>query len=220
MTHPAVVGDSDQPRLGLRYPLAELTTAALALILYSATSHEIGAEVVSAGMALAYAALFVLIGVVDIEQRRIPLATLLPLAGLALFDAAFIGETGPNLASSIVGGLSGFLIFYLVFAGGFLFAAVSKKLLKRTLRGGAIGFGDVMLMSVVGMIVGFPDVLVAICISIFAGAVGAVCVIAGHYTHMGSYSGFARIPYGPYILFGAIVVQLLGDRLTALIPGT
>ena len=110
----------------MRYPMAELTTAALALILYSATSHEIGAEVVSAGMALAYAALFVLIGVVDIEQRRIPLATLLPLAGLALFDAAFIGETGPNLASSIVGGVSGFLVFYMVFAGGFVFAAVSR----------------------------------------------------------------------------------------------
>ena len=77
-----------------------------------------------------------------------------------------------------------------------------------------------MLMSVVGMIVGFPDILVAICISIFAGAVGAVVVIAGHYSHKGSYSGFARMPYGPYILFGAIVVQLLGDRLTALIPGT
>lgn len=219
-THPAAGRGADQSKLGLRYPLTELTTVGLALALYSSTRHQIGIAALSAGMSIAYAALYVLIGAVDIERRRIPVATLLPLAALALFDASFIVETSPNLASAVFGGLSGFLIFYLAFAGGFLFAAAMKRIQKRSLRVSVFGFGDVMLMCVVGMIVGFPDILAAICITVFAAAAGAVAVIVRRYTIAGSYSGFARMPYGPYILFGAISVQLLGSQLTTLILRT
>ncbi len=213
-TQPAAEGGSDQSRLGLRYPLTELVTAALALIFYSTTRHLIGGAL-SMWLSLAYAMLYTLIGVVDIERRRIPAVTLLPLAALALLDAAYITETGPNLGSAIAGGLSGFLIFYLAFAGGMLFAAAMKRLQKRTLGSSALGFGDVMLMSVAGMIVGFPGILAAICVTILAAAAGAVAIIVRHYAIEGTYSGFARMPYGPYILFGAIVVQLLRSQLTA-----
>lgn len=219
MTHAAAESGSDRSRLGLRYPLTELSTAALALILYSSTRHQIGDGALSLWSSLAYATLYVLIGVVDIERRRIPVVTLLPLAALALFDAGFIAETSPNLASAVFGGLAGFLIFYLAFAGGFLFAAALKRIQKRSLQGSVFGFGDVMLMCIVGMIVGFPDILLAICISIFAAAAGAVAVIVRHFRITGSYSGFARMPYGPYILFSAIVVQSMGKQLTMLILG-
>ena len=99
---------SDHPQnakasaLGWRHPLTELITAALVLVLYVGANPQAGEVAVSDWMWIAYAALYVLIGIVDIEHRRIPIPLLMPLAGLALFDAAFMRETSPNLASALV----------------------------------------------------------------------------------------------------------------------
>jgi prepilin signal peptidase PulO-like enzyme (type II secretory pathway) len=194
-------------------------TAFLALLLYSSTVFQSGDPLASAGTSLGYAALTVLIGVVDIERRRVPVRALLPLVALALFDAAIIVETRPNLTSAIFGGGVGFLIFYLVFAGGFVFAAAAERILKRIIPGSAFGFGDVMLMGVIGISVGFPNILAVICISILAAGIGAIVLIVRQVAAKGSYRGLARMPYAPYILLAALLVRIWGSQWAELFAG-
>lgn len=208
-----------RPKLGWRYPLAEMATAALALVLYFVKQDPDGEVAVSAWIWIAYAAFYVLIAVVDIERRRIPIPLLIPMVLLAIFDAAVLQGTGVNLNSAVLGGLTGFLIFHLVFAGGILFIAAIKRLFKRSLVSGAFGFGDVMLMGVVGLVVGFPNIVLAIFIALFAGALGAIAVVLAQFFSTGKYQAFASLPYAPYILAAAFIVQLFGDQLGALLPG-
>ena len=166
---------------------------------------------------LIYIAPLVLIAVVDLEHRRIPIILLFPLAALALFKAIALPQPAANLASALFGGISGFVIFYLVFAGARLFVHIMNTLSAKRITARAFGFGDVMLMGVVGLIVGFPDIIVAISVTIFAGGLGAIAVISAQYTKTRSYRGFAIMPYGPFIVAGALIVLLYGRELGALL---
>ena len=207
------------PLLSWRYPLTELATAALMLLFFFADRDNGTAPNLQILLRLIYVALLVLIAVVDLEHRRIPVVLLLPLAALALFKAIARPEPAANLASALFGGISGFVIFYLVFAGARLFVHVMNTLSAKRITARAFGFGDVLLMGVVGLIVGFPDIILAIYVTIFAGGLGAIAVIYAQYTKTRSYRAFAIMPYGPFIVAGALIVLLYGRELGVLLPG-
>ena len=204
--------------LSWRYPLTEFATAALLLLFFFAEGENATAPNLQILLRLIYIAPLVLIAVVDLEHRRIPIILLIPLAALALFKAIALPQPAPNLASALFGGICGFAIFYLVFAGARLFVHIMNTLTAKQITVRAFGFGDVMLMSVVGLIVGFPDIIVAIYVTIFAGGLGAIALISARYAKTGSYLGFAIMPYGPFIVAGALIVLLYGRELGALLP--
>ncbi|MCY4072390.1 MAG: A24 family peptidase [Chloroflexi bacterium] len=197
--------------LSWRYPLTEIATALLMLLLYADIRDEAALLSTATLFKFAYAALFVLIAVIDLEHRRIPFVVALPLGALALIDAALIPVSEPGTPSAAIGGLIGFALFYVAYLGGVMFARMLNRNRGKPLEGGALGFGDVVLMAAVGLIVGFPGILLAITLSVFAGAGGAFAVLCARLMKTGGYQPFDKIPFGPFIVGSAIAVLLIGN---------
>ncbi len=69
----------------------------------------------------------------------------------------------------------------------------------------AMGFGDAKLAAVLGAMLGPENVIVALIIAIFAGAIFGI---------IGKFLGGSRkIPFGPYLAFGGIVALFVGTLL-------
>ena len=111
----------------------------------------------SIAIIIIYTAILVAISVVDIKHRLILDKISYPAMGVALLLAPF-GSSG--LLLSLAGG-----------AAGFILMALYMKL-----SNGA-GFGDVKLAALVGLMVGFPDVLLVICLSCIISAIIASVII-------------------------------------------
>lgn len=197
--------------LSWRYPLTEIATALLMLLFYADTRDEAALLSTATLFKFAYAALLLLISVIDLEHRRIPFAVSLPLGALALIDAALIPDSEPGTPSAAIGGLTGFALFYLAYLGGVVFARMLSRNRSQPLERSALGFGDVVLMAAVGLIVGFPSILLATTFSVFAGAAGAIAVVFARFMKTGGYQPFDKIPYGPFIAGSAITVLLIGN---------
>ncbi len=69
----------------------------------------------------------------------------------------------------------------------------------------AMGFGDAKLAAVLGAMLGPENVIVALVIAIFAGAIFG---IIGKF-----FGGNRKIPFGPYLAFGGIVTLFVGTPL-------
>ena len=197
--------------LSWRYPLTEISTAILMLLFYADIRDEAALTSAATVFKFAYAAFFVLIGVIDLEHRRIPFAVALPLGALALIDAAVFPDSEPGLLAAAIGGLIGFAVFYAAYLGGVVFARMLSRNRGKPLDGDAMGFGDVVLIAAVGLIVGFPSILLAIIFSVFAGAAGAIALVFVRFMKTGGYRPYDKIPYGPFIIGSAITVLLIGN---------
>lgn len=69
----------------------------------------------------------------------------------------------------------------------------------------AMGFGDVKLAAVLGVFLGWQNVLVAILLSFIIGAVGGVIArLAG---------GSRMVPFGPYLAIGGLLALFVGQAL-------
>ena len=161
---------------------------------------------------LAYLALLAAIAIVDIRTRRVPPSLLLPLALLALLDAALLHSRGPSLPGAIVGGCVGFGVFYLAHLGG---QALSRFINRqeRRFQGSALGLGDVWLMGAVGLVAGFPGVTAAMLLAILLGGCFAICLLLIRRLRTGRWQGYTTMPYAPGIAASAALTLLFGDQL-------
>ena len=129
--------------------------------------------------------LFALIFVIDLEHRLVLNRVVLAGVGLALAGSLLWGQ--PPLPQALLGGISGFALF--------LFIALAKP------KG--MGMGDVKLAGLIGMVVGFPGVLVALFIGVIVGGLGALLLLLSRRVQRGGY-----IPYAPFLVTGALVTLL------------
>ena len=109
--------------------------------------------------AMLYAWLLLAIAVIDLDQRRIPDRLLLVGVALAVGFSLLVGI--PALLSALTGGIAGYTTF---------------RLLSR-IRSGAMGRGDVKLAGVIGLMSGFPGVVLALLIGMVAGGVAAIFLL-------------------------------------------
>ncbi|MYD11335.1 MAG: prepilin peptidase [Chloroflexi bacterium] len=181
-------------RLGWRYPLTELALAGLLPV-----THLAGAQAPLGQQLLwhSYVVVFVLLGILDIEHKRILFWPVIALSALALFDAAVYPQPAPAVPSSLAGGVTGGLVFSLVYAGG--------QVYRQSFRRGAemptaFGKGDVYLMAMGGLVLGFPNVLAAMAATVFLGGGGALTWLLGARLRGQGLARFTALPYGPYIL--------------------
>lgn len=68
-----------------------------------------------------------------------------------------------------------------------------------------MGYGDVVLAGFLGVWLGFANLLVAVFIAVFAGAVIGLV--------MRRYGGDNQIPFGPYLAIGGLVAFFYGTAL-------
>lgn len=189
-------------RLGWRHPLVEIVTglAFMGLVLGYPHERNLWAWFV-------YVFVLLLITVIDMEHRLILFVVIIPSCLFALLVAAVSPPGHKPFSEFLLGGGVGFGVFFLMFLGGVVFTAASRR------DEVAFGFGDVMLATLSGLILGWRAFIFASLITVFAGAFGAVLYIGGRTMLRRRYRWFTPLPYGPYIVFGTLVMLLLREQI-------
>lgn len=213
----AAVYDDSPPRfLSWRYPLVEVALSALMMMTFAVARNVYVLSLLETLIWLAFVALFVLIAVIDLEHRRILASPLLACALLASLRAIAFPHNPPTAASMLAGALLACLVFSLVYLGGRIFVSLAAR--TQRVPATAFGRGDVYLMTVAGVIVGFPQVLAVMALTILLGGIGALgCVLV--MSASAGYRRFSAMPYAPFILASIYLVMLLRDELNRLIFG-
>ncbi len=203
-------------RLRWRYPLTEITTIVLFLMTLFTFQDDVQMTLPQFVIYLLYMAIFMLITVIDLEHRLILFVVIIPSCLLALADAILI-DYGPDLGEAILGALLGFGIFFLLYLGGFIFTALLSSIRNSKIEEVAFGYGDVMLITLSGLILGWQSLIIAMFITVFLGALGAIVYLIVRRLAGRHYSLFTPLPYGQYIVIATILMLLFAPEIAGLL---
>ncbi|NQT23048.1 MAG: prepilin peptidase [Candidatus Omnitrophica bacterium] len=186
-------------RISSVYPLVELITAALAVIIFIFFGISFKAVI--------FFVLFcslVIASFIDFEHHEIP--DIISLPGIAIglilsfmYPALLSKATGlqaffDSLIGVIIGGGSLYIL-------GFLGEIVFKK--------DAMGGGDIKLLAMIGAFLGWKLIILTFFIAPFFGAIAGIILKIKE--------GGEIIPYGPYLSFASLISLLYGDRIIRII---
>jgi leader peptidase (prepilin peptidase)/N-methyltransferase len=132
---------------------------------------------------------------VDARHRLVPYALVVPGALLAFATSPL--WPGLGFASSALGGVGAFVVF-----------SVLVRLAHQIFGEGAFGQGDANLAGWIGLLCGYPLVVVALSVGVFLGGIGAVALLVLRHGALR-----ATMPYGPYLVAGILYVLLRGNTV-------
>ena len=142
-----------------------------------------------------YSAILALVLITDLEHRLILDAVTYPAVALGLLGSFFV--PGVTWWSALIGGGIALIFFYLAaLIGHVVFGA------------GALGGGDVKLAAFIGVVTGYPLVIEAIVLAILIGALVSLILLITGARSLSDY-----VPYGPFLVAGAVVTLLWGYRI-------
>ncbi len=147
-----------------------------------------------------YCCLFIVLGVIDLEHKLILNKIVYPAAVVALIISIFLPLPGfidsplpwPQIINGIIGGAIGFVLLSIP-------ALVSR---------GGMGWGDVKMAALIGLVTGFPLVIVAILTGIVLGG-----LVAGFLLLFGIKKRKDAIPFGPFLSLATIAALLWGSNI-------
>jgi leader peptidase (prepilin peptidase)/N-methyltransferase len=163
---------------------------------------------------------FGVVFVIDLEHRLI----LHPVSIFGAFLGLGIGWLFHGLGPTLLGGLGGFgimLFFYLV---GTVFARIRSRRMRaagqETDDEEALGAGDVILASVLGLVLGWPLIWFGLLLGILLGGLITIpmlviMLVARRYKQD---AWMVFIPYGPFFLISATLILYFPNLLSALVP--
>ncbi|HZD57887.1 MAG TPA: A24 family peptidase [Anaerolineales bacterium] len=144
---------------------------------------------------------FGIVVLIDLEHRLImhPVSMVGAVLGLG------IGTWLHGIGWTLLGGAAGFGIMLALYGLGYLFARGLARLRGGSIDEEALGFGDVNLMGVLGLILGWPGVLVGLVLAVLIGGlVSGLYMLAMLITRR--FRAFTAIPYGPFLVAAAIAL--------------
>ena len=163
----------------------EVGTGALFGYLYSHYGFHIDLPII-----LFYCCLFIILMVVDLEHNLILNKVTYPAMVVALLISVFSAE--PGIVHAAIGGGIGLGLFLLV-------ALISR---------GGMGWGDVKMAVLIGLVTGYPLIFIALVLAIILG--GLVAIMLLMFKKKGRKEGIA---YGPYLSLAAIATLLFGTEI-------
>jgi leader peptidase (prepilin peptidase)/N-methyltransferase len=182
------------PRCGTRYPLRRPLLELATMLAFVFSWLRYGPSVQLVLVTLYLCALF-LVFVIDLEHRLILRVVIYPAIALAIAGSAIY--PGMGLRRAVLGGALAFLFFYLVEVSG-------RLLFKRPV----MGRGDVNLAAFVGLITGFPEVILTLVIAVTLGGLISLALVVSRTKGLRSY-----IPYGVFLVAGGLVVLVFGGQI-------
>jgi len=183
-------------RIPFRYPLVEIFNA----LGYMGLLWFFGVHWSTAVYGLLYSALLVVTGT-DLSHKIIPNVITLPGIIIGLISAATV------LPHGLVDGVLGLLI-----GGGILWllAWASPYLFGKEGMGG----GDIKLLAMIGAFLGWKPALMTIMLGSLLGSLIGMTLIATRVMRREDY-----IPFGPFLVCGALVSLFFGQSLLAWYQG-
>ena len=154
-----------------------------------------------------YCCIFVVLMVIDLEHRLILDKVVYPAIAVALIITVFLPPPGIidfslpwpwlGIVNGVMGGAMGFVLFLVIYL-------VVLFIYKQE----GIGFGDVKLAGLIGLVTGSRLVLVALLIGIILGGLTGVILLVLKVKNRKE-----PIPFGPFLSLATIVTLLWGSDI-------
>jgi len=192
-------------KISWQYPLVEIATGLLFLSIFNFQfSRPEGARLAQLYWAaifnLIIACFLIIIFVYDLKHYIIPDKVIYPAIALT-----FLYQLISNfLPHQIFGG--GSIFKYLILSA--LGSAAFFLTIVLISRGKWMGVGDIKLALLMGLFLSFPNILVALFLAFFIGALTGLILIAFSKKTLKS-----EIPFGPFLVTGTFLAMFFGQKL-------
>jgi len=141
-------------------------------------------------LATLYTCFFIVIFFIDLEHHLVLNRVIYPAIVIALLAIPFTPHHGA--VELLAGGALGFALLFLI----------------ASIYPAGMGMGDVKLAAFIGLVVGFPAVLVALLLSFVTGG-----VVGGSLLLTGLKGRKDPIPFAPFLVAGGMVAMLYGKQI-------
>ena len=181
--------------IGLQYFIVELLSAVSFVIIY----HFYGISITSL-LLLILSIYFIIIFFIDLKHLIIPNSltfSLMFLGFIKSFDPNLDKTIFPNYINSLIGGIFGYSIIWLI-------VFVYKKIRKKE----GMGLGDAKLLGAIGFWFGWVSIPFTIFLSSVAALIFVIPSIINKSRNMAS-----QIPFGPYIIVGCIIYLIFLNEI-------
>src|SRR3989344_282688 len=185
-------------KISAQYPIIEIVTGLAFLLIanFQLPITNVGG-LVNLIFLLYMSSSLIVIFVYDVKFYLIPDKVLFPTVGIAfvfrLVASFFIGNW--------VLGLGNYVLAALISSGFFLAIYLIS-------RGAWMGFGDVKLAVLMGLVLGFPNILAALFLAFFFGAIIGIGAIFLQKKGLKS-----EIPFGPFLIVGTFMAMFFGGQI-------
>lgn len=144
---------------------------------------------------------FILVCVIDIEHRLI--LGQISLVGVIL--GVSIGIFLHDIPMTLIGGAAGAGIMLGLYQMGRLFSHWVSQKRGESVDEEALGFGDVYIAAIIGLILGWPGITAGLFIAILGGGLVSGLYLLGMIIFK-KYKPFTSLPYAPFLLLAAVVL--------------
>jgi leader peptidase (prepilin peptidase)/N-methyltransferase len=177
-------------KISMRYPLVELSTALLSLLL--AWHFGFGLAAV-AGVVFTW--MLVAMVFIDLDKMLLPDQLTLPLLWLGLILS--VNHTFVSTGDAIIGAALGYLSLWSLY---WAFKLLTGK--------EGMGYGDFKLLAALGAWVGWQHLPIVILLSSFVGAIVGITMLS-----LQDKDKSQPIPFGPYLVAAGWITLLYGDLI-------
>lgn len=202
-------------RRNLRTAVVQVLAVLVSLYLWIAAPARLGYL-----LSLFVATYFLLVLIIDLEHRLI----LHPVSIVGAALGMLAGSRLHGILPTIEGGLAGLGIMLLLYLFGRVFARIRARRLQAAGHPPddeeALGQGDVILASVLGLILGWPLIWFGLLIAILLGGlVGLPILLAMLISRRYRTTAWmVFIPYGPFLIASATLLVFLPRWVGAIVP--
>jgi leader peptidase (prepilin peptidase)/N-methyltransferase len=188
---------------GVRSLLVLIVGPVLAVLLYIFPIENLG----NYG-SLIWLVFFGLVVIIDLEHRLI----LHPVSLVGAVLGLIFGILEHGLVNTLLGGAAGFGIMLGLYFLGELFIRIMSKSRGEEITEIALGFGDVNLAGVIGLLLGWPGIIGGIFLAIFLGGIVSGLFLLVQLIRK-KYQAFQALPYGPFMVLSVVVLFYISQTI-------
>jgi len=175
-------------KISVQYPLIEILTGIVFLLIFAYQFSTVFQVVF-----LWYiASVFIIIFVYDLKHYIIPDSVLFPAIGITFFYQ-LIFHFSIVFLSYLLSGLGAAAFFLAIFL---------------VTKGRGMGFGDVKLAILLGLLLGFPHIIVGLFLAFLFGAIIGVILLLRKKKGLKS-----EVPFAPFLIAGTFIALVWGTQL-------
>ena len=173
-------------KISLQYPIIEILTGLIFLLIFQ--MYAFG-DLFSIFFLFYIASALIVIFVYDLKYYIVPDSILFPAIAITFLHRLVFAPLGNYFLAALIA--SGFFLCIFLLS-----------------RGRWMGFGDVKLAVLLGLLLGFPNILVGLFLSFFFGAIIGVGLMM--YQKIGLKT---EIPFAPFLILGTLTAFFFGDQI-------
>lgn len=210
-------------KIPLEYPIAEIILGILIAYLFAQSQSLFTLELLFKTF---FIVILTILFLTDLKKMLIPDRIMIPaimigtisLAAITIYKIAYLYY---YLSQSAVGRLllpphsEYFQRHALIIAQPFFWSLITGVLIGGFFlgliiitKGKGMGGGDVKLGAFIGIMLGFPQALLALVLAFLTGAVFSVGLVIAGKKHFGQ-----TIPFGPFLVLGALIALFWGGKI-------